>query len=293
LRILPPYYGLLILLGLLHQASLGFLGLSFIYLSNLTSFFGVTMDYGPLWSLAVEEHYYILWPTVVRKLKPRTLAFFSIAICAAIPIARAISFRYDQGSGIDWFTWFVADGLATGSLLAILLRTSIRRGRVAILCAGLLTGALALAAAGAPFGILTRQSLLGAALQYTLIDVFFAGFLLLFLLLGTSSWKRCVNRPILQFLGYISYGLYLFHIMVFRLYDKGIRAFWPQVQPTSGHFGLVVVRFVIAGGGAIGLAYLSRRYYEARFLRLKDRIEPGPGNAPSAKAHRDAIVAQH
>jgi len=176
LRILPPYYSLLILLGLLGQASLGFLGLSFIYLSNLTSFFGVTMDYGPLWSLAVEEHYYILWPTAVRKLKSRSLVIFLIAISAAIPIFRAIAFRYDHGHGIDWYTWFVADGLAAGSLLAILLRSSIRRNQVVKLCAVLLAAALVLGAAGAPFGILTRQRLLGATFQYTLLNIFLPDF---------------------------------------------------------------------------------------------------------------------
>ena len=282
LRILPPYYLLLILLGLLHQASMGFLGLSFIYLANLTSFFGVAMDYGPLWSLAVEEHYYILWPTVVRKLKSRSLVVFSTAICAAVPISRAIAFRYNHRIGIDWYTWFVADGLATGSLLAVLLRSSIRRRQVASLCAALMAGALALAAAGVPFGILSRQSLLGAAMQFTVINTFFAGFLLLFLLLGTSSWKFCVNRPVLQFFGYISYGLYLFHIIVFRIYDKCAHAYWPQLEPSAGHFSLVLVRFAVAGGAAVALSYLSRKYYEERFLRLKNRIPSSPLPAPAA-----------
>jgi peptidoglycan/LPS O-acetylase OafA/YrhL len=80
LRILAAYYSLLILLGILHQASAGFLGLSFIYLSNVTNMFGVSMDYHPLWSLAVEEHYYIVCPSVVENLRPRLLAQFSLAI---------------------------------------------------------------------------------------------------------------------------------------------------------------------------------------------------------------------
>src|ERR1700679_3544341 len=48
LRILPAYYSLLILLALLHQASPAFLGLSFIYLSNVVSLFGVGNSYHPL-----------------------------------------------------------------------------------------------------------------------------------------------------------------------------------------------------------------------------------------------------
>jgi peptidoglycan/LPS O-acetylase OafA/YrhL len=60
LRILPAYYSLLILLLLLRTSSVAFVGLSFFYLANMTDFFGVASDYGPLWSLAVEEHFYIL-----------------------------------------------------------------------------------------------------------------------------------------------------------------------------------------------------------------------------------------
>ena len=36
----------------------------------------------------------------------------------------------------------------------------------------------------------------------------------------------------------------------------------------------VFLRFALAGGGAIALAYLSRKYFEERFLRLKDSLVP-------------------
>ena len=67
LRILPAYYALLILLALLghygmqeDSVSFAFLGLSAIYLANVTVFFGVPMQFGILWSLAVEEHFYLI-----------------------------------------------------------------------------------------------------------------------------------------------------------------------------------------------------------------------------------------
>ncbi|MGH9504287.1 MAG: acyltransferase family protein [Terriglobales bacterium] len=272
LRILPAYYSLLILLAILHQASAGFLGLSFIYLSNLTNLFGVPADYGPLWSLAVEEHYYIVWPAVVRKLTIRNVAIASAAICLAVPLLRAVAFHYGYTAGLGWYTWFVADGLAMGSLLAAVLRRPLARTGVARLCVGLFFLALTLAALGAPFGILTMRRNLGAALQYSVIHIFFAALLILFLLLGSSPRKAYVNRPTLQFFGYISYGLYLIHLMVFRIYDKASMHYWPQLIPSDGHFTLVILRFLIAGSLAVGLAYLSRRYFENPFLRLKDRL---------------------
>jgi peptidoglycan/LPS O-acetylase OafA/YrhL len=276
LRILPAYYSLLILLGVLHQASAAFLGLSFVYLSNVTGLFGVSMDYHPLWSLAVEEHYYIVWPSVVRKLRPRSLALFSLAVCVLIPVARAVSFHNGHMLGGEWYTWFAADGLAEGSLLAIVLRSSISRKHAAAGAAFLLTMATILVIAGAPFGMLSRQTMLGASLQLTLVNTFFAGLLLLFLVLGTSSRKRLVNSTILAFFGYISYGLYLIHPMVFRIYDKITARFWPWLQPSVGHFGLIVLRFAVVSATAIGLSYLSREYYEEWFLRRKERIAPPP-----------------
>jgi peptidoglycan/LPS O-acetylase OafA/YrhL len=129
-----------------------------------------------------------------------------------------------------------------------------------------------LAGVGRPFGILTRERMLGAALQGTIINLVFAGFLLLVLLLGTSTHRRYVNNSVLRFLGYISYGLYLVHLLVFRMYDKLCQMLWPSLQPTSGHFDLIVLRFFLGGGAAVGIAYLSRKYFEEKFLRLKDRF---------------------
>jgi peptidoglycan/LPS O-acetylase OafA/YrhL len=274
LRILPAYYLLLLCLLLLRSSSPAFVGLSFIYLSNVTNFFGVSCDYGPLWSLAVEEHFYILWPTVVHKITPRTLAWISGWIALGIPLARAISFSLGWKNGLDWYTWFAADGLAAGSLLAILLRTAVSRVQIRNLAGSLIGIALFLAIAGQPFGITGRARLLGAAFQWTLLNLFFAGVLLLFLLLGTGPRKRYVNLRPLQFLGYISYGLYLDHLLAFRMYDRICKHFAPQWIPTNGHFNLVMLRFAIAGGGAIVAAYLSRRFFEERFLRLKDSLVP-------------------
>ena len=131
---------------------------------------------------------------------------------------------------------------------------------------------MVLAVAARPFGIATRERALGAALQQTTINIFFAGVLLLFLLLGTSNRLKYVNSSIFQFFGYISYGLYLSHLLAFRQYDRIVRAHWPQLLPTSYHFELVVLKFAVAGGFAVGAAYLSRRFFEARFLLLKNRM---------------------
>lgn len=271
LRILPAYYLLLAVLLISRSSSPAFVGLSFIYLANMTDLFGVASGYGVLWSLAVEEHFYLLWPAIVKNLTPKRLALVSLGIVVVTPLLRASGFILGYG-GLDWYTWFVADGLALGSLLAIALRTSISRTHVKLFCSILLGTALLALVFGRSFGITTRQRLLGASLQYSIINLFFAGMLLLFLLIGTSSHQRFVNRPLLRFFGYISYGLYLNHILFFHIYDAAARRFFPNLIPAHDRFDLVVLKFVIAGGTAVGAAYISRRYFEERFLRLKDNL---------------------
>jgi peptidoglycan/LPS O-acetylase OafA/YrhL len=273
LRILPAYYAVLLLLLILGKSNLAYFGLSFVYLSNVVELFGVPQFYGPLWSLAVEEHYYLFWPAIVRRLSPRGLAAVASGICAAVPLIRAISFSLGFTRDLGSYTWCVADGLAAGSLIAILLRTSVTRRMVLYLSAALLGVTLILAMLGAPFGILTRNRLLGAAFQYSLISVGCSGALLLVLIVGTSSCKNLVYWNWLKFFGYISYGLYLIHLLIFGLYDTLCAKLWPFLLPRSEHFGLVVLRFVLAGGSAVGVSYLSRKYFEERFLRLKERID--------------------
>jgi len=46
----------------------------------------------------------------------------------------------------------------------------------------------------------------------------------------------------------------------------------------DGHFGLVVLRFFVAGGIAVALAYLSRRYFEETFLQMKGKVQTWAGS---------------
>jgi peptidoglycan/LPS O-acetylase OafA/YrhL len=83
-----------------------------------------------------------------------------------------------------------------------------------------------------------------------------------------------VNLSAIRFLGYLSYGLYLDHLLAFRIYDWIYTRYFPPLHVPVTDFARVVLRFALAGGGAIAVAYLSRKYFEDRFLRLKDSFVP-------------------
>jgi peptidoglycan/LPS O-acetylase OafA/YrhL len=289
LRILPAYYLLLVVLwvvpriGLVdhRRISFGFIALSFIYLSNVTNFFGVVMQYGTLWSLAVEEHFYLLWPTAVRYCSRKRLAYLAAAVFLGCPLLRALAYelKLEYGSG---YTWLVADGLAAGALLALFCRQpGIGRRRVlrlALLCMG---SAFLLFATGLHFGILLSGTLLGGSLRVTMLNLFFSGALAATLLIGTSRWRWLVQWPALQFFGEISYGLYLIHMLVFDVFDHFASRYFPSLADVAvvGHFPFMVVRFTMAAGIAVVIAFISRRTIEARFLDLKDRWTAAPSDA--------------
>jgi peptidoglycan/LPS O-acetylase OafA/YrhL len=274
------YYAVLAILAVLtragwtsRSASWSFLGLSFFYLSNVTELFGVALQYGVLWSLAVEEHFYLLWPAAVRSLSRRRGAILGLIICVVCPCLRGYYFirGYNTGTG---YTWLVADGLATGAVLAALARgsrgTRIGMQRAAIISLG---ASVIMFTASYPFGIFRASRLLGLSLRETALNLFFGGCIALALLVGTSSWKGVVNRPVLQFFGEISYGVYLIHMLVFDLEEHFLTGSFPSLSAAGGHFALMVLHFAIVVAFTVAIAYFSRWYFEEPFLQLKRRFE--------------------
>jgi peptidoglycan/LPS O-acetylase OafA/YrhL len=115
---------------------------------------------------------------------------------------------------------------------------------------------------------------LGIALHNLGANLASFGIIGLTLLLGSGKWRRLVNRPVLMFCGYISYGLYLIHMLVGIMFDYFLH--WDGTKSDR-----VVARFVICTAISVGLALLSRRYFEERFLRFKDKA-PLATSAPAA-----------
>jgi peptidoglycan/LPS O-acetylase OafA/YrhL len=296
LRILPLYYAVLILLAILtrtgwvnREASWAFLGLSFFYLSNVTVLLGVPMQYGVLWSLAVEEHFYLLWPAAVRSLSRQRVVLVGAIICTLCPCLRAFYFirGYDTGTG---FTWLVADGLAAGAVVAGLVRgpwgTRTLMRNVTLIC---LAASVTLFAVGYPFGIFRAGRFMGLTLRETGLNLFFASTLVLTLLAGTSRWKAMVNRPVLRFFGEISYGVYLIHMLIFDLEDYVVGRLFPSIPAVGRNFALMILLFAVAVVFTVAIAYLSRWHFEEPFLRLKQRFERLSAEPVAASESRSGL----
>jgi len=262
LRILPAYALTILIYTIVFERNWQFVALTVVYLYNFASLFKVTGGYSVLWSLAVEEQFYLIWPTFIRRCRISVVAGTALTIVAICPAARALSIHLGYSTA-DAYTWFVADALALGGLIAVLLRhRDVNTRKIAFAGAGaLLASATAVSIAAAIYRPLTRDTLPGAPLLYTCASVGSAGLILLFIASAQGRLRSFVQAAPLRFYGKISYGLYLSHSMVFWTLDRAWRPA-TSVNP--------LLRVCVGLAACTAIAALSRYTFEEFFLQLKD-----------------------
>lgn len=283
LRIFPLYYLCLILfLIVLPQTTIQLDVQYYVdhqvwlwtYLQNWIYTFqspGQTNALNHLWSLAVEEQFYLLWPLAVLIIrKPGYLLLFISLVLVAVLGLRLLVW-INQISDLAYFNLYTftrIDGLCIGCMIALLQRVKSnfleRNKAIIVLCfAGLNFG----------FFFVNRRY------QFSFPYLAFAGyttFAMMFGLLVNEAVTRqsklinlLFNNPLLKFFGKISYGFYVFHWPVYLL-------LFPYLLPwisklTNGTLVQFLVS-VVATIAAIVISWLSYQYFEKYFLKLKDKF---------------------
>ena len=89
---------------------------SLLHPRTLHGFFHVASNGQGYWTLAIEEQFYLLWPTVVRRRSVEELRRWALSIGVTAVLLRSIAAIF--GHHNYYFTFFRCDGLAFGAFLA-------------------------------------------------------------------------------------------------------------------------------------------------------------------------------
>lgn len=233
-----------------------------------TDFIGSGNDsLGVLWSVAVEEQFYLLWPLLIlvtpKKLFP--------AIAVGIVIFSA-GFRYVHATDADklfYHSFSVVGDLATGGLIAWLgfYSDSFRRffGQ---LSTGIRVTVLVLVATaifnhhyflqGGIF-VVTGRFLLCMCFAWLIADQCY----------GRKETLNFERIPFLTKIGVVSYGFYCFHMFVIMAIQK----MNVMLHLDTINMGIFYGEFILAFFLTLGISIMSYRYFEKQFMKYRSRFD--------------------
>jgi peptidoglycan/LPS O-acetylase OafA/YrhL len=225
----------------------------------------------PLWSISVEEQFYLLWPSMRKYFRRTASVVFSIAMFVLAYVALALFCHFGENEATPlWVNSLVQfQFFSSGTLLALYLRGRAPQFKLWTRAATLVAGLACLLIAQGVFHIKESPTFLTfapLAAGYLFVN---AGCILLFLsFLGEA---RLGAPKFLVYLGRISFGLYVFHWMMIRITIHllhRITSHHAVPGPVQSGF-ILTVAFVLT----MILAGLSYRFFEAPILRFKTRFE--------------------
>ena len=302
LRIFPVYYGFLFVLIVLLPLIPHFAGNDDLaelrhyqgwYWSYLLNFW-MSFDPGTqggdfrnahLWSLSVEEQFYLVWPAIVLLLNRRRLVACAIAAFAGAIVFRIIIRWLVNEEAAYFLTPSRMDAFAAGALVALIPAADLHRfARYAMPAAA--AAAAALAVMFVAMRGLHPYDLPVQIFGFSCIAVMFGALLLLVRSSGrrasANAWLS--SRP-LTFFGKYSYAMYVVHIQLVVaanavLIDADLR------PPTLAGFE-VPGRLLYSAGltaATAAVAFASWHLYERHFLKLKDRFRRSPLDESASSA---------
>ncbi|HEX4156334.1 MAG TPA: acyltransferase [Acidobacteriaceae bacterium] len=286
LRIFPLYYGSL--LAVLVAAALA--GTFSIALSRIWSpllflqdipgraaacinYDGSPLQLSHFWSLAVEEQFYIVWPFLLLLPKTKRAA---LSLCTVIfVLSELLLLSHWTRLGIEQHLPLVftrAAEMAAGAWLAIAYRTRLwnhlRRPAQFAAVLGLALFILGAYSGYARFGPLCLPA----------ITLCYAALLVLSLHQGLVG--RALSTRLIRWIGTISYGIYVYHVLLGHLFETAAVRIAGSAQGDLFHLVLIAISTI----GTLLISWLSFQYFERPFLRRK-RYYPTAGAVDSAPAH--------
>jgi peptidoglycan/LPS O-acetylase OafA/YrhL len=245
-------------------ASLGYVANWYFAFANVPYFeqFGRPSVLQHLWSLAVEEQFYIVWPPLLAlSLLFVRLRYLLIAVVVAIAgstfLAWVLWEPYADPSRIYYGTDTRAVGLLAGVLLALVWPAARKASEASTHARAILDGAGVACLAAVALGLLTLGDLDERLYRGGLLAMAVATAGLIAVAAHPASrLGKAIGNPVMVWIGLRSYGIYLWHWPVVMLTR-------PDVDIPLDGPPLVLLRLALT----VGAAALSYKYVETPIRR--------------------------
>jgi peptidoglycan/LPS O-acetylase OafA/YrhL len=215
---------------------------------------------GMAWSLGIEEKYYLIWPSILKRFSRRSLLKAMLVLFGLVQVYHVIIYKLGH---VMWAAWGFdtrIDAIILGSSLAIAIKL------------GWLPSRLFFHPLTVWGSVVLITLLSGVAWVHRLsYGVLIAAYPLAILLMAAIARPpRILNNRVASFFGRISYSLYLFNPLVVYFLGKlsRLQGFW---------------QVVITMLSAILAATMSYYFIERPFLRIKDRFHRTSPPRPAAQ----------
>jgi peptidoglycan/LPS O-acetylase OafA/YrhL len=282
LRIFPLYYLALALAAVIWlslrvpAAQISPLWIYVLYLQD-APYFSTKFNHPPpgaelihFWSLAVEEQFYLAWPFLLAVFAAqRRRAIQLIVVLWLISLLFRVWMLGVHGEG--WSSYFLfgrAGELLAGAYLAMAVRGDVCEQQRLFRWLPYVLGisSLMLVLIGLASGDPELSTPWWSTAGLAALSVFFASMIGMALRPGIVQSIFAV--PALRWLGKISYGIYVYHLLLHPGFIWLVQRMAPNAS-SNLRFGLL---FVVALAGTLAIASLSFYTYESAFLRLKQRF---------------------
>lgn len=300
LRVFPLYY--LTLMGVGSFSALKGYSLSFLFWSHLLYIQNLYPGsvsilasvpwrvISHLWSMGVEEQFYMLWPLVVWLCPHRRILLRVTLTLIACSFALRFAAPWLRLAPIFMARWTptVVDAIFMGAVLAIIRREKIYRWLESSAPYAALGGVGAIALISKLTGYSVLHTPLRAAFMISIWNITAAAVVVAVMRKDSFLCRVCSMKGIC-WLGARSYGLYLFHLTYLAcflgLFIPRAARFMPlkcaQLLAAACVFGITVL-----------LAGLCYRFIEEPAMNLKKRLKYGPVRKPRAtRQSPDPMVA--
>ena len=242
----------------------GSIGYYIFLFANIAFFTGNFIPLlGHYWSLAVEEQFYIFWPWIVKR-KEKLLQWVIVFIIFML-LLKFIGWLILRQTGNELFFYAVHytrfHCMAIGAIGAILLFNNNKR---------FITAAMSIPLQIVSWGVI----ILMACNQFNVMQVIndeIVAVITVFLIVNVSRNPRSIiklNNKIMDWLGKISYGIYVYHPLFVFLTGKLLGDYIKTINTPYRY----IVIYVFVTGVSIVAAGASYHFFEKRFILLKNKF---------------------